>query len=87
MIEVSFSLHNDDGSPAEEITRTLPRVPAIGEMIGVPDGGLGRSYQVIDVLWNLWPDGSTTALVRANELDWHANISKVEDTWRQAHRA
>lgn len=86
MIEVGFTLRNDDGTFAEEVTRTLPRVPAVGEMLAVPDSGRGRSYQVIDVLWNLWPDGSTSATVRANELDWHTNLSDVEDAWRAAHQ-
>lgn len=79
MIEVDFNLSNDDGTPAEEVTRSLPHVPAVGEMLAVRDSGRERSYQAIDVLWNLGRDGTTSVLVRANELDWHKNISKVED--------
>lgn len=48
VIEVNFSLHNEDGTPSEQVTRTLPQVAAMGEMIGLP--GLDRSYQIIDVL-------------------------------------
>jgi hypothetical protein len=86
VIEVNFSLHNDDGGPVEEITRTPPHVPAMGEMLAVHDGGRGRSYQVVDVLGRFRCDGTTTVMVRANELNWLAHIGKVEDAWRAAHR-
>jgi hypothetical protein len=83
VIEVSFSLRNEDGT-FEDLVRTLPQVPAVGQMVGL--NAENHSYQVIDVLWNFWTDGSTSVVVHASELDWHANYAKASDAWDAAHQ-
>lgn len=81
MIEISYTLHTEDGELlSEEIT--TPLVPCIGELVDIQN----RSYQVVDVLWHHYRhDGSTAVTVTACELNWHKHISEVTAAWKNTH--
>lgn len=79
MIEINYTLHTLDEDILHE-NRQAPLVPRVGELITL-DGD--RSFQVVDVLWHHWDDGSTSVTITGCETPWHARIADVVDAWRQ----
>lgn len=49
MIDISYTLHADNGDILDEETLQSEHVPPVGELVTFDPH---RSYQVIDVLWH-----------------------------------
>lgn len=77
MIEISYTLHTDDGEIRYEEAPRSEHVPRISELITFEQN---HSYQVVDVLWHLRA-GDPHVTVTACELSWHRHISKITSEW------
>lgn len=80
MIEVSYTLHGDDGG-IEYQERSAQQVPRVGELVTFEQS---HSYQVVDVLWHLNEAGRERVTITACERDWHKHIRGVVDDWMKA---
>lgn len=81
MIHTIYSLRGADGETRDEEVEQSPHVPRVGEFVCFDQQ---RSYQVIDVLWQLGGD-NPYVIVTACELDWHKHFAKVTADWDNTH--
>lgn len=83
MIDISYTLHTNDGFPISEEVKA-PLVPRVGELVTFDQT---RSYQVVDVLWHHYgKDSSTAVTVTACELNWHKHDLEVTNEWRRTQK-
>ena len=75
MIDVNYTLYAADGDSDNVEVRT-EHVPRVGELVAFD---FTRSYQVVDVLWQVNDGKHTSVAVTACELNWHEHIRDVVD--------
>jgi hypothetical protein len=81
VIDISYSLHPADGGESRYEEVQAPAVPRIGELVAFDHD---VSYQVVDVLWQHLPSGSSVT-VTAHEKNWHEHYREVSTAWEAAN--
>jgi hypothetical protein len=76
MIEVDYTLHAAEGGGTDHVEVHSEYVPRVGELVAF---GFDRSYQVVDVLWQVNDGKHTSVVVTACERNWHEHIRDVVD--------
>ena len=84
MTEVHFKLHAEDGSVLEDQRSRCLHVPRVGDLITF---GSDRSYQVVDVYWNLQPASGANlrVMVTAFATDRLAHLARIDAEWRASN--